>query len=587
MGFWRRLVDRLLGQSRPATLAELAQQLGIEEPRSGQLSPAVPAPPPAPPEVSPRSIADPVVFTTDTASAAPAAPPAEADPYFTPGAAASPSAEPVGAVKKGRTLGLDASAFTPITRKEITEAAKGTNLFANPWFGLRDRIPPASDPRTMLIDRAMVTHGLLSPEQIAEIHQVGDRMEELRPSLEGIEHKAVMAGDAAVQADRAERARIKAEKKAEAAERKRLRAEAIAHRRATDILFLGRGVSAQLHDRTSDPAKLEAAGLPVLGTPADLAAALGLSIPRLRWLAFHNEAATRVHYVRFEIPKSSGGMRALFAPHRTMGAAQRWVLENIVGRLPAEENAHGFLPGRSILTNARPHAGRATVVDLDLRDFFPSVPFPRVRSVFRRAGYSPAVATILGLLCTECPRRVVTYEGTPYHVATGPRGLPQGACTSPGLSNQVARRLDRRLAGLAAKLGLTYTRYADDLTFSGGPELKGRLGYLMARVRHIAADEGFAVNEKKTRVLGRNAAQEVTGLVVNDRPGVRRAEVRRLRAILHRARSEGLAAQNCAGHPDFSAWLRGKIAFVAMARPEVGEKLRGELDRLLARPPGE
>ena len=103
----------------------------------------------------------------------------------------------------------------------------------------------------------------------------------------------------------------------------------------------------------------------------------------------------------------------------------------------------------------------------------------------------------------------------------------------------------------------------------------------MARVRHIAADEGFAVNEAKSRVLRRNAAQVVTGLVVNSRPGVARAEVRRLRAILHRARTEGLERQNREGRRDFVAWLRGKIAFVAMARPEVGEKLRLELEMLL------
>ena len=114
------------------------------------------------------------------------------------------------------------------------------------------------------------------------------------------------------------------------------------------------------------------------------------------------------------------------------------------------------------------------------------------------------MATILALLCTECPRRLMEYDGVKYFVATGPRGLPQGACTSPGLSNQVARRLDRRLGGLAGKLGLIYTRYADDLTFSGDGELEGRVGYLMARVRHIAGDEGFAVNEAKSRVLRPN-----------------------------------------------------------------------------------
>ena len=120
------------------------------------------------------------------------------------------------------------------------------------------------------------------------------------------------------------------------------------------------------------------------------------------------------------------------------------------------------------------------------------------------------VATILGLLCTECPRRTVEFSGQTYFVATGPRGLPQGACTSPALSNQVARRLDKRLQGIAAKLSLSYTRYADDLTLSGQDSLKTRIGYVMARVRHIADDEGFVVNEKKSRVQRRNTAQTVT-----------------------------------------------------------------------------
>jgi retron-type reverse transcriptase len=527
---------------------------------TGEITPA-PAPQPAPvPSPAPSPAPAPI-----------AAPGPEADPYFVDSAT----------LKVKKTIGLDAGAFLPITRGEIKEAARGQNLFANPWFGRRDRIPPADDPRTGLIDRAMVTQGLLSPEELAEIHRVGAEMERARPSVEGIAHEAALAGAAAVQAERDARARRKARKKEEAAERKRTREAAIARRRATDIVFLGRGVSGQLNDRTSDLDRLAAAGLPPLSTPAELAEALGLSVPRLRWLAFHTEAATRSHYLRFTIPKRSGGTRTLFVPHRTLAQAQRCILERIVTKLPVETPAHGFVTGRSILTNARAHAGRSIVVNLDLQDFFPNVGFPRVRSVFKRAGYSPAVATILALLCTECPRRLMGYEGITYHVATGPRGLPQGACTSPGLSNLVARRLDRRLSGLARKLGLAYTRYADDLTFSGDETLDDRVGYLMARVRHIARDEGFTINEAKSRVLRRNTAQVVTGLVVNDRPGVARAEVRRLRAILHRARSEGLERQNREGHPDFVAWLRGKIAFVAMVRPEVGAALRRELDAML------
>jgi RNA-directed DNA polymerase len=476
---------------------------------------------------------------------------------------------------------FDASNYLPIGGDELKDAAKGIRLWGSPWFGRRDLIPPADDERTRLIDRGLVTHGFLTPEQLAEIHKVGAEMDRVRPTRALVRHGADRAGADAVEADRARRAEIKAQKKAEAAQRRQRRAETIAQRRDTDITFLGRGVSARLGDRRGDAARLRTAGLPVLATPAELAAALSLSVPQLRWLVFHAEVASRVHYVSFTVPKRTGGVRTLSAPHRKLAAAQEWTLRSILDRLPVAPPAHGFVAGRSILTNARLHARRAVVVNLDLEAFFPSIALPRVRSVFQRLGYSPAVATILALLCTECPRRLVTYDGKPYHVAIGPRGLPQGACTSPALSNQVARRLDRRLAGLAAKLGLTYTRYADDLTFSGDAALNDRVGYLMARVRHLAEAEGFAVNEKKSRVLRRNAAQSVTGLVVNDRPGVPRSEVRRVRAILHRAKTEGLDAQNREGRPHFRAWLRGKIAYIHMVRPEVGARLKTELEALL------
>ena len=543
MGFFRDLVQRFLGGASP--------------------EPTTPAPPP----VSPSPIPS---------------PPARDQPTTPTPAASAPAPAAPSKDEPSRSLGLDAGDFLPIGREELKSKARasGRGLLSNVWFGRRDLIPPADDERTKLIDRALVTHGFLTPEALAEIHRVGDEMEKARPSEVRIQHQVAQAGEAAVQAERAERARIKAEKKAEAAERLRLRAEEVAHRHATDIVFLGRGVSKFLGDHKSDLAALERAGLPALSTPAELAEALGLSVSRLRWLAFHAEAATRVHYVTFEVPKKSGGTRTLSAPHRSLASAQRWILDRIVGHLPAEPEAHGFLHGRSILTNASPHAGQCVVVNMDLKNFFPSVGYRRVRSVFRRLGYSPSVATILALLGTECPRRPVIYDGTTYHVATAPRGLPQGASTSPGLSNQVARRLDRRLAGLARKLGATYTRYADDLTFSGDKTLDAKVGYLMARVRHLAQAEGFAVNEAKSRVLRKNAAQVVTGLVVNDRPGVPRDEVRRLRAILHRARLEGLDAQNREGHPNFRAWLRGKIAYVSMARPEVGGRLLAEFEAL-------
>jgi retron-type reverse transcriptase len=474
-----------------------------------------------------------------------------------------------------------ATEFLPVSRQEIVDAASKGNLLLTAFqFGRQSIIPPVSDPRTQLIDRALVTHGLLSPEELNEIHRVGEEYDKNKPTDVNLAAAAGLAGAAAVQAYRESKEREKARKKALSAAKKQQRADAVKHRRATDVIFLGRGVSGRLHLRLSDEAALAARGLPVLHTPADVAAALKLSITQLRWLAFHSDATTRTHYVKFQVPKKSGGMRTLAAPHKTLKATQHWILANVVNKLPVTEAAHGFVPGRGIVSNASPHVSKAVVVNLDLSDFFPTITFFRVRAVFERYGYSGSVATVLALLCTESPRTTVTYAGAKYEAATGPRGLPQGAPTSPGLSNQVARKLDKRLLGVAAKLGATYTRYADDLSFSGGPELAGKIGWLLAKVRNIAREEGFAVNEKKTRVMRRSGAQSVTGVVVNDKPSIDRDELRRLRAILHRAKAEGLDAQNRDGRPNFREWLRGKIAFVSMVRPDAGAKLKAALDAL-------
>jgi retron-type reverse transcriptase len=215
-------------------------------------------------------------------------------------------------------------------------------------------------------------------------------------------------------------------------------------------------------------------------------------------------------------------------------------------------------------------------VSQDLADFFPSITFPRVRGLFESLGYSPAVATLLALICTEAPRSTVELEGRKYWVALRDRALPQGACTSPAISNLVARKLDRRLSGACQKLGFAYTRYADDLSFSAATA-DANVGLLLARVRHIVQEEGFAINPKKGRVMRRKARQEVTGVVVNDKLGAGRNEIRQLRAILHNAKKTGLAAQNRGEHPHFEAWLRGKIGYIMMIDRRKGSELSAAL----------
>jgi RNA-directed DNA polymerase len=496
--------------------------------------------------------------------------PTRSAPQATPGA--SPK------VSKGLSP-LDTGLFDAKNREQTQAAVKaaGGSLRQNLWaFGRQSVIPPVTDPRTLIIDRAMVGEGLITAEQLKQIHEVGEQWEELRPSW----HFTFHQGERAVQADKAAKAELKRQKKEEAAERRKQRAEGIAQRRATDILFLGRGVSGGLADRRSHLEKLQEAKLPVLATPADIAKALELPIQRLRWLAFHAEVTPVTHYVRFSVPKKSGGTRELAAPHADMAKAQRWILQNILALVPLVGVAHGFVPGRSTLTNARSHIGKDVVINADLKDFFPSITFPRVKGIFQHLGYSPAVSTILALLCTESPRCAVTYDGQLFHVATGPRALPQGACTSPALSNICARSMDHRFVALATTHGWTYTRYADDLTLSAKGDAANKTGLLLSRLHDIVEDEHFIVNAAKTRIQRRNSQQSVTGVVVNDGAAAPRKLRKRMRAILHQAQKTGLALQNRHGHDHFEGYVQGMISYISMLNPKQGEALKRDLRKL-------
>jgi retron-type reverse transcriptase len=379
-------------------------------------------------------------------------------------------------------------------------------------------------------------------------------------------------------------------------ESKRRRAEAKARRlaeeirrrdawnrqKARTIVHTGTGVSAGLQNRTSDDAALEARGLPVLHEAEHVAAAMGIPLATLRWLTYHRSSATIVHYHRYSIAKKTGGVRHISAPKPALKKAQRWLLENVVGLLELEPPAHGFVPTRSIVTNAAPHCGKAVVINLDLKEFFPSVTFRRVKGLFRKLGYSEHVAIVFALLCTEPPRIGVELDGKVYHVALGARVLPQGACTSPALTNALCRRLDRRLSGLAKKHSYAYTRYADDLTFSGDDSRA--VGRLLRSVRSILTAEGFTEHPRKTKVMRRSRQQEVTGLTVNVKPAVSRREVRTLRAILHNTAKHGLASQNRTAHPDFAAHLRGRVEYVCMVDPLKAPALRAALQAALNKP---
>ena len=254
---------------------------------------------------------------------------------------------------------------------------------------------------------------------------------------------------------------------------------------------------------------------------------------------------------------------------------KRQVLHDLLDKVPPADAAHGFVLKRSIVTNALPHIGKAVLLNLDLKDFFPSIIYPRVRGLFISLGYSFSVASALALLCTAHEREAFDHNGTRYYISVGPRHLVQGAPTSPALANLIAYRLDRRLTGLASKHDFTYTRYADDLSFSGAQFDTARR--LLGIIPRIVEDEGFTINESKTRLLRASSRQTVTGLVVNDQLSTPRQLRRRLRAILHNAQTTGLDAQNRDNHEDFHAYLLGMIGFVEQANGEQAMALKAAL----------
>ena len=418
----------------------------------------------------------------------------------------------------------------------------------------------------------------------AEIRSAGSRSRWVDATLQA--SGFAVASQDADKLSKKELAEYKRSLKAQAAERRRLNGLAWRAYHATHIVHLGDQIywndedDADKYDHPKADERRKQNRLPEIPNVDSLAEHLGVDIPTLRWLSYNREAAEFVHYSPFTIPKKSGGTRKIWAPMPKLKAAQSWVLRNIAEKLPVHGAAHGFLPGRSILTNAREHTSSQIVVNMDIRDFFPSVTYRRTKGVFRAAGYPEQVATILAALCTESERVQREFDGKDYFLALGPRCLPQGAPTSPALTNTVCLRLDRRLTGLAKKLHWRYTRYADDLTFSLPAGYKGapNLGNLLGSVRAIVEDEGFEIRPDKTRVARSGSCQKVTGLIVNGtgEPRVPRNKRRMLRAATNNLQQGKPLPDGESIHS-----LIGWASFLYMTNPEEGSPYLESLGALV------
>ncbi len=326
---------------------------------------------------------------------------------------------------------------------------------------------------------------------------------------------------------------------------------------------------------------LQEHGLPLIQNLAELRKLLGIkSRNQLGYLLLASDQRGGP-YACFTIPKRGGGERVICAPRKQLRWVQRQILDQILAKVPPHSAAHGFVVGRSTRTNAEKHRGAALLLKFDLTDFFPTIHYHRVLGLFASLGYyvgdgrfgteddARRVAPTLARLCCYSPDPQA-WDGIT---------LPQGAPTSPAISNLVCRRLDARLEGLAHRNKGDYTRYADDLTFSfkDAPPDLGRFRWWVDQVCH---QEGFFVNQAKFRVIRASQRQLVTGIVVNDELRIPREERRRFRALLHNARRHGLASQ-ARGREDLGAYLRGFASYVHMVDPDEGAELLRQVDQLL------
>jgi RNA-directed DNA polymerase len=327
--------------------------------------------------------------------------------------------------------------------------------------------------------------------------------------------------------------------------------------------------------------------VPPLRSSAALAKWLGVTPGELDWFAGCQAREANLpdgrlrHYTYRWLAKGRGRWRLLEMPKHRLKTIQRRLLHDLLARIPSHEAAHAYRRGRSVRTYAAPHAGRAIVLRFDLRDFFPSIRASRVHALFRTAGYPVPVARLLTGLCANVApvdvRSAVPYDSASLYAN---RHLPQGAPTSPMLANLCAYRLDCRLSALAASLGGHYTRYADDLAFSGDEQMERGARRLQVLVCLVALEEGFEVHTRKSRFMRQGVRQQLAGVVVNEHPNPKRAEYDKLKAILCNCARHGPASQNRDGRTNFRAYLLGLIAYMGLINPARGARLRRWFDQI-------
>ncbi|MEM7253420.1 MAG: reverse transcriptase family protein, partial [Pseudomonadota bacterium] len=352
----------------------------------------------------------------------------------------------------------------------------------------------------------------------------------------------------------------------------------------TDVAIVEQSLILDPLEMGSSPREFPIFPVPNLATWREVREWLGLRNNELAWFADREgrqckSTEAKLHHYRYKwVAKKSGAFRLLENPKPRLKHIQKQILREILDRVPPHASAHGFRRNRSTLTYVKPHIGKQTLLRMDLKDFFHRIPPNQIGALFRRLGYPHEISRLLQGLCTHAsapqlagaPFRKLPWETQRRLQA---KHLPQGAPTSPAIANLCAWRLDCRLCGLADRFGLDYTRYADDLAFSGPARLARLAPHLQAIVGAIALDEGFNINQRKTRLNRASQSQRLAGIVINEKPNIPRRDYDRLKAILHNCARFGVEDQNRGRIENFREHLAGRVSHANWLNPGKGERL--------------
>jgi RNA-directed DNA polymerase len=262
--------------------------------------------------------------------------------------------------------------------------------------------------------------------------------------------------------------------------------------------------------RKTDNIRLKTFGLPAIQTIEDFSKLTHISPYTIFQLSMHSDK----YYKTYSIPKKSGKLRTISQPSKKLKGLQSWILVNILNKLKVSNSCKGFERGSSILNNAEPHRGANSILNIDLLDFFPTVKRKQVFNIFKSIGYNNTIAIIFTNICTYID------------------ALPQGGPCSPKLANLSAWQLDVRIQGYVGKRGINYTRYADDMSFSGVSSIK--VVQIIPMIKKIIEDEQFEMNTSKTRISGTSRPKIVTGLILSDKLiGIGKDKYKKVRSKIH------------------------------------------------------